>query len=63
MENVWGFIKKEIAQKRLHSITELEENLQELWSGLPNEDLRALMAPMPKRLKLIISYKGERISY
>jgi len=63
MENVWGFIKKEIAKKRPRSLTELEQNLQELWSRLTDEYLEALVASMPKRLKLIISNRGERISY
>jgi len=48
LENVWGYLKKEIAKKRPRTLVELEEALQELWNTLSNEYLRALISSVPK---------------
>ena len=61
MENVWGYIKKEIAKKRPHTQAELEQNLQKLWNGLSNEYLGALVAFISKRVKLIKAKEGDRV--
>jgi len=63
MENVWGYIKKEIAKKRPHTLAELEQNLLVLQNNLSDEYLGALVASMPKRVKVIIAKEGDRIPY
>jgi len=63
LENVWGYLKKEIAKKRPRTLVELEEALQELWNTLSNEYLRALISSVPKRVRLVIEKNGNRVPY
>ena len=63
LENVWGYLKKEIAKKRIRTLVELEEALQELWNTLSNEYLRALISSVPKRVRLVIEKNGNRVPY
>lgn len=60
-EAVWNILKQRVRQRIWHSEEELKAILQEEWSLITMEEVRARISEMPRRCKLLVKYKGKPI--
>lgn len=64
IENVWGFMKKEIPKLGCRNTKELEKAIRSLWARKVTEDYCYKLAlSMPRRLQSVIDNKGLSIDY
>jgi hypothetical protein len=49
MEGIWNILKQRARRRRWHSLDELKEILQDEWSKITMEEIRARIAEMPQR--------------
>ena len=65
IENLWAIIKLNISKRRhrIHSLEAMEQAIKEEWNMLNEEDFRACIESMPRRIQLVIKAKGGAIKY
>ncbi|KAG0713188.1 SMARCE1 [Chionoecetes opilio] len=63
IENAWNEMKKAIAKKRPTNINELKQALTKLWVEMDLSYFTKLATSMPKRIGMVIQYKGNMTKY
>ena len=63
IENIWAWIKEEIAKDRPSTIKSLKRSLRKHWKRLTPEFLEPYFASMPNRMRMVINNHGNRINY
>ena len=58
IENAWNHLKNKLQETRLNTIVDLQKELKKLWINLDPSYFASLADSMPKRLQMIIDYKG-----
>jgi hypothetical protein len=58
MEGVWNILKQRIRRRIWNSMEELKEALQEEWSKITIEEVRARIKDMPERCELLVKTSG-----
>jgi hypothetical protein len=58
MEAIWNILKQRIQQRVFHTIEELKEVLQDEWSKISIEEVRARIKDMPRRCKSLVETGG-----
>jgi transposase len=61
IENLWGWMKKKIYQRDVHTVDELKQAIREVWEEVPDDMLSKLMCSMPSRLQRVVQYNGDYI--
>jgi hypothetical protein len=61
IEGVWCILKQRIRKRQWHSLEELKEVLQDEWSKITMEEVRARIREMPARCKQVITSGGKPI--
>lgn len=63
IENVWGVLKANVAQKKCRTEKELEKAVKEEWANMNQNFCRNLVESLPKRLHAVISSEGDYTIY
>ena len=63
IEHVWDILGRRMQHRAPQSLNELFDALEEEWHAIPQEDLDALIASMPRRVGAVISKKGGNTRY
>jgi hypothetical protein len=58
VEGIWNLLKQRACRRRWHSLDELKEILQDEWSKITMEEVRARIAEMPQRCQDLIKSGG-----
>jgi hypothetical protein len=58
IEGIWNILKQRIRRRVWSSIEELKEVLQDEWSKITMEEVRARISDMPRRCKLLVETSG-----
>lgn len=61
IEAVWAILKQRLRKRSWQNIDELKEMLQEIWRGISQDEIRARIAEMPRRCKLLVQNGGKAI--
>jgi transposase len=61
IEAVWNILKQRVRQRIWNSIEELKAILQEEWSKITMQEVRARIQDMPRRCKLLVETGGAPI--
>lgn len=65
IENVWEFLKREVAKHVITNKTQLLEKIIEVWNHNPNlqETVQSCIDSMPRRIQALIAAKGDTTKY
>lgn len=63
IENIWGNMKVQIAQRNPRNVDELKQFIEEEWNSTSKTTIRNLIISMKKRMNQVIAKKGEKIKY
>jgi transposase len=64
IENLWRIVKAKIARRAVaRKVEELEVQVQEEWSAIPQETIENLIDSMPRRVAEVISSRGGHTHY
>ena len=63
MENVWGVLEANVAQRMCRTEMGLKRAIKEEWANLSEDFGRKLVESVPKRLSAVIDNKGDYILY
>ena len=58
IKNAWNYLKNKLQETRPNNIVDLQKELKKLWINLDPSYFASLADSMPKRLQMIIDYKG-----
>jgi hypothetical protein len=59
IEHFWRIVKVRIAQRPVaKGVEELEQQVQEEWTAIPQETIKGLVYSMPRRFAAVISSRG-----
>lgn len=61
IEALWNILKQRIRRRVWNTIAELKEVVQDEWSKITMEEVRARIADMPRRCKLLVKTSGKPI--
>jgi transposase len=61
MEGIWCILKQRVCRRVFHSIEELKEVLQDEWSKITMEEVRARISDMPRRCQDLVKPGGKAI--
>jgi len=61
IENVWSWLKGEVAKDCPRSVRQLKVSIKKHWNRIDQEFLAPFINSMPERMKLLIRNKGDRI--
>jgi transposase len=61
MEAIWGILKQRIRRRRWDGLEQLKEVLQDEWSKITVQEVRARIAEMPSRCRTLANSGGEAI--
>ena len=61
MEGIWCILKQRVRKRVFHSIEELKEVLQDEWSKITMEEVRARILDMPRRCQDLVQTGGKAI--
>ena len=61
MEGVWNILKQRIRRRRWTTLDKLKEVLQDEWSKITMQEVRARIAEMPRRCQLFVETGGKPI--
>lgn len=63
IENVWSMMVTELNKRRITHLSQLETNLKDVWSKLPQEHIDKTINSMPRRLNAVRRTKGASTKY
>ena len=64
IKNLWRVIKRQVAKRPVaRSVVELEQQIQEEWSAIPQGTIQTLVDSMPNRIAEVISTRGGHTHY
>ena len=63
IENLCGWLKRELLKIGPKTISELKKSLEEIWYNIQPEFLRPYWSSMPRRCKMVIDSNGHPINY
>jgi hypothetical protein len=61
MEGVWNILKQRVRRRRWQNLDELKKVLQDEWSKITMQEVRARILEMPKRCKTLVETGGAPI--
>jgi hypothetical protein len=61
MEAIWGILKQRIRRRRWDNLEQLKEVLQDEWSKVTMQEVRARIAEMPSQCRTLVNSGGEVI--
>jgi len=61
MEGIWNILKQRVRRRVFNSIEELKEVLQDEWSKITIEEVRARISDMPRRCQDLVKTGGKAI--
>jgi hypothetical protein len=63
IENVWGWMEKNLKDRQCRTNDELWNAVQDAWDAIPMSQITSLFEKMPKRLKALRKSKGGNTKY
>ena len=63
IENLWGFMKKELKDFTCRNADELFAKLESVWRDIPSKYLQGLCESMPRRIAKVIWLRGNKAPY
>jgi len=63
IENVWGVLKANVAQRKCRTELGLKRAIKEEWGSMSGDFGRKLVESVPKRLRAVIENKGDNTLY
>ncbi|KAL4469103.1 hypothetical protein ABPG72_005873 [Tetrahymena utriculariae] len=63
IENIWGYVKKQLEQLQIKNKQELIKQIQLAWQSIPLKVVQQCVDSMDKRLELVIDNQGLTIHY
>ena len=63
IENVWGWLKHQVAKDMPKSVKSLKASIRKYWNLLDEAFLAPYFNSMPERLEMIIENEGGKINY
>ena len=61
MEGIWNILKQRVRRRIWNSLEELKEVLQDEWSKITMQEIRARILEMPGRCKSLVETSGAPI--
>jgi crotonobetainyl-CoA:carnitine CoA-transferase CaiB-like acyl-CoA transferase len=61
IEAIWAILKQRIRRRRWENMDQLKEVLQDEWSKITMQEVRARIAEMPARCKALANSDGQAI--
>ena len=58
IENLWGWMKRKIYERDVHTVEQLKRAIQQVWDEVPDHILSKLMCSMAKRLQRVVDMQG-----
>ena len=63
IENLWSWMDCTLQKSKPTNLVQLKTQMQELWNTVPQELIRKLIDPMPRKVLACLKNKGGRIKY
>ena len=63
LENVWSWLKKEVAKDCPKTLRDLKDSIKRHWRRVTSDFLAPYIDSMPQRMKMLIENKGGKITY
>lgn len=63
IENLWGWMKKELAPLEKPTLSEMRVKIEEMWSSLDHDFIKKYIDSMPRRIKACIKARGGHTKY
>ena len=63
IENIFGWLKYQLARSRPRTISELKAKLVNIWESLSPKFLEPYWKSMPKRCQMLLDNQGNKIKY
>ena len=63
IENLWGILKRRVAERDPQSIDDLIKVLQDEWSAIDQQVIDKLLASTPERFRLVLEEEGKSINH
>jgi transposase len=63
IENIWSILKRAVSRREPQTVEELINVACDKWRKIPQAIIRKTITSMPKRMKQVISRKGNKCDY